>query len=691
MLVPMAQLELIGHRDRLTEHLAVLQRLRAVEVATTDDPPPPPATAAATSGDAARASADEAELNALLGRFDALLDATPHGDAPGDGAGGGAGGAGGDGAGDAVRHTTVGAVPVAAEWTVEGARALVDVAERAQEELADRVESVSAEREVLPRTHRSLAALVALVPELSDLTDADLRELDVATIVVVLDDPAGTVQEQIAADLSERFGDRHLFVSAPVEGAVGSLLVLPVGEVAAAEQVLGRDQVAAVELPGRYAGLSLRSTVTRMRARLDVLPAVLVDAEGQLAAARRSRRADLLGARGDLAVALERCTAARRAEIGSRTYVLRLWTPRHRIAAVTAALAAADPATAVTEVPTRRWLGSAPMLLRNARAARPFERLVGFLAWPQPGSLDPTGLMAVVLPAMFGVMVGDIGYGVLLAGAGWWVRRRFGRRSTLGEDAGRVLLVGGLWATVFGALYGELFGNLGSSLGMPALWFYRGGPDALTPLLLFVLGIGAAHIVLGLLLGIWLAVRQRDLPHALERGGNLLVLVGLFALAGVVTSLLPGGALPPAVAAVVIGLVASSVPHGALGLLLGPLEALARLGNVLSYLRLAAVGLASVYLAVVANELGREAPLLLGIVIAVFFHALNLALAVFSPMIQALRLHYVEFFGTFFAGGGRPFTPLGAAGPARPPAPQGVPAPPAAAPSASPREPVAVG
>jgi V/A-type H+-transporting ATPase subunit I len=72
------------------------------------------------------------------------------------------------------------------------------------------------------------------------------------------------------------------------------------------------------------------------------------------------------------------------------------------------------------------------------------------------------------------------------------------------------------------------------------------------------------------------------------------------------------------------------------------------------------VGLASVYLAVVANELARQAPLVLGIVVAAFFHALNLALAAFSPMIQALRLHYVEFFGTFHDGGGRAFRPLGA-------------------------------
>ena len=119
--------------------------------------------------------------------------------------------------------------------------------------------------------------------------------------------------------------------------------------------------------------------------------------------------------------------------------------------------------------------------------------------------------------------------------------------------------------------------------------------------------------------------------------------------------------MTPAVAALVVGVVVACVSQGALGLLLGPLDLLGALGNVLSYLRLAAVGLASTYLAEVANQLGARGPLLLGLLVATLFHALNLALAAFSPTIQALRLHYVEFFGQFYEGGGRLFAPLGGA------------------------------
>ena len=92
---------------------------------------------------------------------------------------------------------------------------------------------------------------------------------------------------------------------------------------------------------------------------------------------------------------------------------------------------------------------------------------------------------------------------------------------------------------------------------------------------------------------------------------------------------------------------------------MGPLELIGIVGNVLSYLRIAAIGLASVYLARVANELGATGPVWMGVMVAGLFHTLNLALGTFSPTIQALRLHYVEFFGRFFEEGGRAYRPFG--------------------------------
>jgi V/A-type H+/Na+-transporting ATPase subunit I len=167
------------------------------------------------------------------------------------------------------------------------------------------------------------------------------------------------------------------------------------------------------------------------------------------------------------------------------------------------------------------------------------------------------------------------------------------------------------------------------------------------------------HVVLGQLLGLWESAHAGRRGELLERSGSLLALLGVFVLAGVAADRLAGAALLPAALAIAIGLGLLVVPRGTLGLIMGPLEFVGTLGNVLSYLRVGAVGLASAYLALVANQLGALGPIWVGVLVAVFFHALNLALASFSPMIQALRLHYVEFFSKFYEGGGKPFRPFG--------------------------------
>jgi len=140
----------------------------------------------------------------------------------------------------------------------------------------------------------------------------------------------------------------------------------------------------------------------------------------------------------------------------------------------------------------------------------------------------------------------------------------------------------------------------------------------------------------------------------------LVGLVGLFLMVAVLVGLLPRGFMTPAVAGLMIGVVLLGASMGWLGVLMGPIEFLGVIGNVMSYLRIAAIGLASVYLAKVANEMaGLVGNLIVGVVIAVLLHALNLVMGAFSPTIHGLRLHYVEFFRKFYQGGGRPYEPFG--------------------------------
>jgi V/A-type H+-transporting ATPase subunit I len=222
-----------------------------------------------------------------------------------------------------------------------------------------------------------------------------------------------------------------------------------------------------------------------------------------------------------------------------------------------------------------------------------------------------------------------------------------------------VLAMGAGWSLMFGILFGEFFGTLGEYLGMQPLWFDRASPEHVAGLLLMTLVVGAMHVTLGLVLGVWEALKDRSRSHLLERGGMLLGLISLFLLVGVLANFLPGELRTPAWVGVLIGIVLVGASLGWLGIIMGPIEFIGLIGNVLSYLRIAAIGLASVYLAKVANDVaGLVGNLLVGVIIALLIHALNLVLGAFSPTIHSLRLHYVEFFRKFYEGGGRPYDPF---------------------------------
>lgn len=632
MIVSLTQLEVTALKGGLDDALAALQELRLAEVVTTVEQGRTPA-----------------DLADLIERIEAVYDPV-------------------DKAASGKARTGPG--------IVLGDDALKAVLDRLEPQVATLVaeeDQLRTEAEALPGSIAALDALQPLVPELGRLDDRQLADLGLASMALVLDDPERRVVPELTRQLADLLGRGHLLVTStlapgsPAGGPVGCLLVLRRRNLSDVDALLGTERIVQIGVPAAYSGKSLRATVEAMRERLAALPAerervqrLLADVVAPAAGSLRAT-ADALQARS------ERAVAAHQADVSARTFILRVWVPTEQVSLVERALVARlGPAVVVASVTAgrrareRTILDDEPVLLRNRPGWRPFQQLVGFLSWPARDGLDPTSMMALVLPIFFGIMVGDVVYGTLLLAAAWWLRSRWPRNSTISQ-VGRVLALGGGWAVLFGLLYGEALGSLGHSVGMPALWFYRGGPLALEPLLLFSLAVGLVHVVLGLLLGAWTAARRRRRRQLASKLGTLLALAGLFGLAGIAAARFPAAVLTPAMAALVVGIVVAGMSRGALGLLLGPLELLGTFGNVLSYLRLAAVGLASTYLAEVANQLGTRGPLLLGIVVATLFHALNLALAAFSPMVQALRLHYVEFFGQFYDGGGRYFSPLGGA------------------------------
>jgi V/A-type H+-transporting ATPase subunit I len=530
------------------------------------------------------------------------------------------------------------------------------------DELRRRLDALRDERLVLPGYLEPLRRLLPLVPELAELDDEDLRHLRLGTVALVLNTEDELVVQTLRGQLSDELGHKFALLSTRIEaGAIGCLIVFPYADRAAVRALLGRAQVRHVALPDAFEHLSLHGAVNAIERRLADLPQAIAAAEDQRRALLVPHVERLRDLRAGIAGELERLDAVGRVGATQRTFIADCWVPRRQLAALRVEVEAGLGAAVVVEdmAPSPRD-PEAPVLMRNSRFARPFEPLVAFLELPRAGALDPTLMMALFLPLMFGAMVGDVGYGLVLLAVALFARRAFRVRTPLLARVTWVLVAGAAWSIVFGVLFGELFGDLGQRMfGEWAVWRYRPAAETLEPLLLLAVAMGAAHVVLGLGLGALEAIRFKERRELFDKLGVLLVLGGLFGLAGWAAGQLPSGALTPAVAAAVVGVVLVMSLHGAIGMITGPLELIGTLGKVLSYLRIAAVGLASAHLAAVANELGTIGPIWMGVLVATFFHAMNVALAAFSPTIQALRLHYVEFFDTFFVGGGREFTPFG--------------------------------
>jgi V/A-type H+-transporting ATPase subunit I len=298
-----------------------------------------------------------------------------------------------------------------------------------------------------------------------------------------------------------------------------------------------------------------------------------------------------------------------------------------------------------------------PVETKNPEAVQPFENFVKMRAVPKYSDVDPSQLVAFFMPLFFGMMVGDVGYGILM----FIIAMLLGKKTTKGliGDFMRAMRVGSLWSILFGVLYGEYFGTLGEKFNIPPLWFSRSDSSNFTTLLTMAIAVGVGHILLGLVIGVWNAIVQKSRSHFLERAGTLVALVGLIFLAGALLERLPNGFYIFGWIVLAVGLASLALSMGGTGFIMAPIEFVGVIGNILSYLRIAALGLASVFLAKVANDMGgMVGSATAGVIIALLIHALNLVMGMLSPTIQSLRLQYVEFFRKFYEGGQSAFTPF---------------------------------
>ena len=297
----------------------------------------------------------------------------------------------------------------------------------------------------------------------------------------------------------------------------------------------------------------------------------------------------------------------------------------------------------------------APLILVNPRWMRPFEVFTRMLGVPGSSEVDPTRVVAVVSPLIFGYMFGDVGHGAVLFVAGLVLAKRW--------PALRLLIAGGLSSMVFGVLFGSVFGHEDI---IPALWLHPLEKPVL--ILLAPLAGGAVLLLLGLLLDALQAYWQRKGRHWLVSGAGL-VLCYVSLLAAILEPTLLWVALAGALWFVFGRALTVDTHHvAAVGRAAAEfVEVLLQLGvNTISFVRVGAFSLshAGLCVAIIGVASAPSSPAA-SAVVEVLGNLIVLGLEGLIVGIQTTRLVLFEFFVRFLRAEGRPFRPLA---PPEPPA-----------------------
>lgn len=375
------------------------------------------------------------------------------------------------------------------------------------------------------------------------------------------------------------------------------------------------------------------------------------------------KREALLEASDRAAIALRREEAKSRLVGTDKVFLLEGWLPADRCAALEKAL---EPFTCAIETrePTEDEYPQVPVQLKNNKLTRPLNMVTEMYSLPAYGTLDPNPLMAPFFILFYGIMMADMGYGLLMMIASVIISKKYRPKGTSGELFSLLGLCG-ISTFIMGALTGGFFGDFltqlvaivspGTVFALPKLFDPL---DDLTMILIGSMALGVVQIVTGMAISlIEKCKRKKFLDAFFEEITWWIVFIGiaLLALGKGAAVLYVGCAL------VLLGPIVQGKGWGKLTGVFGSLynHVTGYFGDILSYTRLMALMLAGSVIAQVFNMLAAmPGNVIAFIIISMLGNAMNFGLNLLGCYVHDLRLQCLEFFNKFYVDGGKPFRPM---------------------------------
>ena len=330
-----------------------------------------------------------------------------------------------------------------------------------------------------------------------------------------------------------------------------------------------------------------------------------------------------------------------------------------------------------------------PVLLHNNRFSESVEGVLASFGLPAKGEIDPTFFTSIFYVFLFGLMLSDAAYGLIVSLACGIVLLKFPRMETNLRKSVQLFFWCGLSTLFWGVLFGGYFGDaldvisetfFGHKISIPALWFVPLNEPM--RMLLYSMLFGVIHLFTGLALKGYMYIRDHKyMDFVCDVIFWYMLLLGLIGLlipssmfAGIAGKqiVFPAALNAAAKWSAILGAVGivlfsgRSSKNPALRIALGAYDLYnitGWLSDVLSYSRLLALGLATGVIASVVNQMGSMGGKSIGgvilfIIVFVIGHVFNMAINLLGAYVHTCRLQYVEFFGKFYEGGGKPFEPF---------------------------------